>query len=45
MEDRVIIERIIQVLTTPEEDMSDGECLDEIIRIIETAYAIDWSRR
>lgn len=45
MEDRVIIERIIEILTTPGEDLSDGECLDEIIRVIETTYPIDWSRR
>lgn len=45
MEDRVIIERIIQIITTPGEDLSDGECLDEILKIIETQYTIDWSRR
>jgi hypothetical protein len=45
MEDRVIIEGIIQVLQTPGEELSDGECLDEIIKLIETKYTIDWSRQ
>lgn len=45
MEDRVIIERIIEIIQTPGEDLSDGECLDEIVKIIETAYKIDWGFR
>jgi hypothetical protein len=45
MEDRVIIESIIEVLKTPGEDLSDGECLDEIIKLIETKYTIDWSNK
>lgn len=45
MEDKVIISRIIEVLQTPGEDLSDGECLDEIVRIIETSYKIDWGFR
>lgn len=45
MEDRVIIESIIQVLQTPGEELTDGECLDEIIRLIETKYTIDWSKQ
>lgn len=44
MEDRVIIERIIEIIKTPGQDMTDGECLDEIIAVIETAYKIDWKR-
>jgi hypothetical protein len=45
MEDRVIIESIIEVLKTPGEDLSDGECLDEIIKLIETKYTIDWNNK
>lgn len=45
MEDRVIIERIIEIIQTPGEDLSDGECLDEIIKVIETKYTIDWSAK
>ena len=45
MEDRVIIERIIEIIQTPGEDLSDGECLDQIVQVIETAYKIDWGFR
>lgn len=42
MEDRVIIERIIEIIKTPGDEMTDGECLDEIVRVIETAYTVEW---
>lgn len=45
MEDRVIIERIIEILQTPGEDLSDGECIDQIVQVIETGYKIDWGYR
>lgn len=45
MEDRVIIERIIEIIKSPGDDMTDGECLDAIIQVIETAYSVDWGFR
>lgn len=45
MEDRVIIERIIEIIKTPGDDMTDGECLDEIVKIIETSYDVEWGFR
>lgn len=45
MEDREIIRGIIEVLQTPGEELSDGQCLDEIIKLIETKYTIDWSKQ
>lgn len=45
MEDKDIINKIIEIIQTPGEDLSDGECLDEIVRIIETKYKIDWGFR
>jgi len=45
MEDREIIRSIIEVLQTPGEELTDGECLDEIIKLIETKYTIDWSKQ
>jgi hypothetical protein len=45
MEDREIIRSIIEVLQTPGEELSDGQCLDEIIKLIETKYTIDWSKQ
>jgi hypothetical protein len=40
MEDRVIIQRIIEIMQTPGEDMTDGECLEAICEIIETKYTV-----
>lgn len=45
MEDRIIINQIIEAIKTSAEDMSDGEVLDEIVRIIETSYTIEWGFR
>lgn len=45
MEDRVIIERIIEIIKTSGDEMSDGECLDEIVNVIETAYNVEWGFR
>lgn len=45
MEDKVIINQIIEAIKTPAEDMSDGEVLDEIVRIIETSYTVEWGFR
>jgi hypothetical protein len=40
MEDRVIIQRIIEIMQTSGEDMTDGECLEAISEIIETKYIV-----
>lgn len=40
MEDRIIIEKIIEIIQTPGEDMTDGECLDAICEIIQTKYIV-----
>jgi hypothetical protein len=45
MEDKIIINQIIEAIKTSGEDMSDGEVLDEIVRIIETGYKIEWGFR
>lgn len=39
-EDRVLINMIIEVIQMPGEDMTDGECIDEIIRILEIKYPV-----
>lgn len=39
-EDRVLISMIIEVIQMPSEDMSDGECIDEIVRILEIKYPV-----
>ena len=44
IEDRVLINRIIEVLEMPGEDLSDGECLDEIFAILTTKYTINTGR-
>lgn len=45
MEDRVIIERIIEIIQTPGEDMTDGECIDAIVKVIESSYSPEWGHR
>lgn len=44
IEDSIIISRIIDVLQMTPEDLSDGECLDEIINILQIKYTIDFAR-
>lgn len=46
MEDKDIINKIIEIIKTDGEDLSDGECIDEIVRtIIQAGYKIDWGFR
>lgn len=40
MEDREMIQRIIEIMETPGEDMTDGECLEEICELIKTKYTV-----
>lgn len=46
MEDEDIIKKIIEIIQTPGEDLSDGECIDQIVNtIIQAGYEIDWGFR
>lgn len=45
MDDADIIKEIIEIIKTDGEEMSDGECLDAIVRVIESKYEIEWGFR
>ena len=40
IEDKILINRIIEVLETPGDDITDGECIDEIVEILRTKYKV-----
>lgn len=40
IEDKVLINRIIEVLETPGDDITDGECIDQIVEILRTKYKV-----
>ncbi len=42
--DKEIVERIVEVLQLPGEEITDGECIDEIIEIIQSQYKIPFQR-
>lgn len=46
MENEDIIKKIIEIIKTDGEDLSDGECIDQIVQtIIQAGYKIDWGYR
>lgn len=40
IEDRILINRIIEVLENPGDDTTDGECIDQIVEILRIKYKV-----